>query len=288
MRWAWPAGYWFLLAAGSQTPAMAQAQPAPPVLCGSTPGPTSSGPPQIVTAILDDQTLRLADGGTVRLAAILAPARVEGAPAQPTAADAVKQLALGQSAQVLRVGPGRDRHGHQVGHVVVVRSGQSPVWLQDRLVADGLARVASTADTAACLPQLLSREDEARRARRGLWAMPAFAVRSAWRSWELRRERHTFQIVAGRVRSVETVAGGATRLRLARQGPDAFSLLLARADAEPFTARKLSLASLQGRLLRVRGWIEVWGGRPAGDDGRRTPAAPMVRLTHPEQIEVLP
>ena len=41
-----------------------------------------------------------------------------------------------------------------------------------------------------------------------------------------------------------------------------------------FEREGIDLEALEGRVVRVRGWVESWNG-------------PMIKVTHPEQIEVL-
>ena len=71
----------------------------------------------------------------------------------------------------LRFGGARaDRHGYLLAQVFVIE-GESRLWLQQELLAKGLARVYSFPDNRACLAELLAREREARAKRRGVWAL---------------------------------------------------------------------------------------------------------------------
>ena len=60
-------------------------------------------------------------------------------------------------------------------------------------------------------------------------------------------------------------------------GPDwrsDFTVSAASAARRLFERDGHDLIALEGRIIRVRGWIKWWNG-------------PMIELTHPEQIEVL-
>ena len=63
--------------------------------------------------------------------------------------------------------------------------GRNALWLQEELIAKGLARVYSFADNRACVAELLARENEARDKRLGVWgsspiASPTRSTSNAW------------------------------------------------------------------------------------------------------------
>jgi hypothetical protein len=53
-----------------------------------------------------------------------------------------------------------------------------PIWVQEELVSQGLARVYSFPDNRSCIAELLARENEARAKRLGVWGSPAYRVQS--------------------------------------------------------------------------------------------------------------
>ena len=165
-----------------------------------------------------------------------------------------------------------DRHGHLLAQVTVIR-GDDRIWLQDDLVARGLIRVFSLADARACVAALLARDDEARRARRGLWRSWAYRVEDADDVKRLGRLTHSYQLVEGTVHAV----GEGRKLiyvNFAQDWRKDFTITIARKDLAAFEAAGLDLARLPGNRVRVRGIVEWWNG-------------PMIAATHPEQIEVL-
>ena len=132
----------------------------------------------------------------------------------------------------------------------------------------GFARVYSFADNRSRVPEMIAIEQEARRARRGIWALDYYKIQHAE---GLRGTLDTFQIVEGRVRDVATVRGR-TYLNFGADWRKDFTISISRRDRRRF--KRGSIDDMRGRLVRVRGWISWRNG-------------PMINATHPEQIEVI-
>jgi hypothetical protein len=81
----------------------------------------------------------------------------------------------------------------------------------------------------------------------------------------------TFQLVEGRVREVSEV-GRRIYLNFGGDWRKDFTLTIEAGDRSRFAD---DLSGLEGRQVRVRGWLRDFNG-------------PAIRLTHPEQLEVLP
>jgi len=145
-------------------------------------------------------------------------------------------------------------------------------WVQAALLGRGLARVdAAGADPAAALASLLAVEAEARAAGRGLWGDPGLAVRPVESLG--RGDLDRFQIVEGQVLQATLVRGRAY-LNFGTDPRQDFTV-----TAEPDLVRRLEasgqdLTALQGRRIRVRGWLDWSGG-------------PRIALVRIEQIERL-
>jgi micrococcal nuclease len=164
-----------------------------------------------------------------------------------------------------------DRHGHLVAQVYIIK-GADRVWLQEALVAEGLARVY-------ILPGTRLRRGAAGprgrspRARRGLWHSWAYRVRDATDVKGLGRLTQTYQVVQGTVHAV-----GESQKRLyVNFAPDwrnDFTIVIERKRLARFEAAGLDFDRLDGARVRVRGWVEWWNG-------------PMIAASDPEQIEVL-
>jgi len=231
-----------------------------------------------VASVEDGETLVLSDGRKVRLLGVKAPSAPLGWkgeypwPFVATAKAGLSRLASGAEVELRFDERREDRYGHLLAQVTTVR-GENRVWLQDALIAKGLARVWSFADDHACVSELLAREDEARKVRRGLWHSWAYRVQDAQDVKRLGRLTHSYQLVEGIVHAI----GEGRKLiyvNFAENWREDFTITIARKDLARFEASGFDLERLPGSKIRVRGFIEWWNG-------------PMIAATHPEQIELL-
>ena len=169
-----------------------------------------------VAGIVDGETLRLSDGKIVRLIGAKAPMPPLGWrgddpwPLVDEAKEALAALASGRTVELRYGGRRSDRHGYLLAQVYIV-DGPSRIWLQQELVARGLARVYSFPDNRACVPELLAREREARANRLGVWGSSAYRIESALDVRRLDRLIHSYQLVEG---TVAAVGEGGGRLYL--------------------------------------------------------------------------
>ena len=257
----------------------------PPAVAADSPGfaaacaGLSRGPARTVVRIIDGETVGLDDGSELRLTGALAPRAIDvgaeaGAwPWEGKARDALQALVLGTSV-VLGFGGARiDRYGRLLAQAYLIEGDQQR-WVQGHLLAQGLARATTVAGNRACANELLAAEHMARVMRRGLWAEAAYQVRQAGRPAELLAYRTTFQIVEGRIARVAFVRG-VIHLNFDRNWPQAFSASLQSADRGLLGASASDAMALEGRHVRVRGWI----------DQHR--AAPVIDLSAAGSIEVL-
>ncbi|MDR6769470.1 thermonuclease family protein [Azospirillum sp. BE72] len=237
---------------------------------------SASAEPLRVTAVLDGDTLELEDGRHVRLAGIEAakPPRNAGPadgrvwPLAEAATRALSELALGR--RVALHGPAPvDRHGRLLAHLVR----EDGLWLQSALVVRGLARVHTRPDARAYAAELLAGEEEARTAGRGLWRSRVYAVRDAADPDDLARDRDGFQLVEGVVLAISK-SGGEAWLDFGADWRSDVTVHIGRAAMREVTRAGIDPLSLEGRRVRVRGWITLRNG-------------PMIEITHPEQIERL-
>jgi endonuclease YncB( thermonuclease family) len=241
--------------------------------CDLPPGETAT-----VASAVDGETLTLTDGREVRLLGIKAPAPPLGWkgedpwPFVAEAKDALDRMTSGATVVLHLDARREDRYGHVLAHVFLTKDGK-PLWLQEALVAQGFARVASLPDARACVGALLEAEREARAARRGLWRSWAYRVEDAGDPTRLGRLTRTYQLVEGTVHAV----GEGRKLLYVNFAEDwrrDFTIVIERKNLAAFEAEGLDLARLAGTRVRVRGWVEWWNG-------------PMIAASHPEQIEIL-
>lgn len=243
-----------------QAPALAKAKIAVP--------PLAAGGTVEVRSVLDGETLELADGRRVRLVDIEVPMPGAGAgrgkaALAEEARRALSDLVSAGPVELRYAGNPIDRHGRVLADVVA-----NGVWVQGALLRTGLARVRSVADERAGVPEMLALERGARRAHRGIWADPFYAVR---RPEEAARYAGSYQIVEGVVVDAAAVDGAV----FVNFGPDwhtAFSLRIGGAALKLCRVAGVDPLALEGKRLRVRGFI----------DGT---TRPTIAVTHPEQIE---
>ena len=226
-----------------------------------------------VASVVDGRTLVLDDGREVRLAAVEVAPPNESAGAAAKAA--LEALTAGQTIELRAAGdnpaPETDRYGRLFGQVYVMREGTER-WAEAELMARGNARVSARVGERACANTLLARERAARAANLGLWADPVYVVRPADDAAAVAAERGRFAIVEGKVLSVRE-SGPVIYVNFGRRWTQDFTVTIAKRNESAFTSAGLEPKRLQGRRVRVRGYVEQRGG-------------PWVEATRPEQIEL--
>src|SRR5919202_6772377 len=204
-------------------PASVAAEPQP---CAVRGGRTAA-----VAEALDGGALRLADGSEATLAGIVLPNRLDGEAGSPALAEAararVAQLTVGASVRLVAAARRPDRYGRMAAQVFA-----NGAWLQA----------------------------EARRARRGLWADPGYAVRDAEDLGALNRLVGRFAMVEGRVLAAGQ-ARGTTYLNFGRRWKEDFTVKIRGRVRDGVEAALGDPLALRGRRIRVRGWIESENGK---------------------------
>jgi endonuclease YncB( thermonuclease family) len=218
--------------------------------------------PGLVASVRDGRTLVLADGREVRLAG-LAPGG---------GGEALQHMAGGKPVRLTRLGaktvPPYDRYGRLVAFAFV---DEAPQTLQESLLAAGQARVLGRIGDKTCADALLTAENAARTAKRGLWANPNFAPLSSENVLGLEAARGHFALVEGKVVSVRE-SGATIYVNFGRRWTRDFTVTVLKRQRRVFAAAGIDLKQLEGRRIRVRGFIERRGG-------------PIIAASGPEQIE---
>ena len=179
------------------------------------------------------------------------------------ATEALRALVLGKSIELRFAGERADRYGRLQAHAFLIEDAARR-WVQGALLQQGHARAYALVGDRDCAENLLAAERPAREARRGLWAAAAYQVRPADGSADLMRLRATFQIVEGRIVSVG-LTRGSIYLNFDRNWRRGFSVSLRRDDSALLGTYADSPRGLEGRSVRVRGWIEQRRGAPVMD-----------------------
>jgi micrococcal nuclease len=226
--------------------------------------------PVAVAEVLAGDLVRLSDGRAVRLAGIRVPAADAGQPGAERFAEQARaeliRLLDGQTVRLAPADAGHDRYGRLVAQI----ERSDGLWLQGALLEQGLAQVQTRPGEAARAAEMLVLEQAARAAGRGLWAEPAFMPQDAG---ALRDGRGGFRIVRGQVLRVAPTESH-LYLNFGADWRVDFTVRVRRAELDGVFAGA-DLEGLTGRLVEVRGVVLEAGG-------------PLIELSHPEQLQVLP
>jgi endonuclease YncB( thermonuclease family) len=245
-------------------PALAQAvQPSAKAACGP-----QKAAPATVKSVTGGRSLLLEDGREILLAAIETPG--------PWARDALPALIAGQALAVEPLSGAADRYGRIPSRVFLPRDG-AVRSLEAELVARGAAMVGISGATTRngidpCRSALLAAEIAARAARLGLWSDPDYDTKAADNLAVILASRGRFAIVEGKVLSVRE-SGGTIYVNFGRRWSEDFTVTILKRISARFTAAGLEPKRLEGRRVRVRGFVEERGG-------------PWIEATAPEQFEI--
>jgi endonuclease YncB( thermonuclease family) len=219
-----------------------------------------------VNRVIDGRSFVLDDGREVRLAGIEVPAlplpQANPLAGGVAARDALAALAEGDQIVLRRAETASDRYGRVVAYAYTERDGDE-LFVQGELVGSGFARVGDRIGKRACAADLLRRETTARAARLGLWADPYYEVLNAETPADVLAHQGRFALVEGRVVSVRE-NGATIYVNFGRHWSEDFTVTVLKRNERNFAAARLDLKSLEGKRIRVRGWIEERGSGGGG------------------------
>lgn len=220
-----------------------------------------------------NDVLVLRDGRAVHLEGIRFPhANQDHAPSAVAdqAFDAINGLAKARDLTVAAVAPKQDRYDRVRGQVFSDANPSEP-WLQIALLKMGMVRVDIAPDRGECAAQLYAAEGEARAASRGLWAQPAYQLRTP--ETLSPSDTGTFQLVQGAVLSAE-VKDGRAYLDFGADWKTDFTVTISPEDMANFRGLGIDPRDYAGKTLRVRGIVQQFNG-------------PEIEVANPKQLEVL-
>jgi endonuclease YncB( thermonuclease family) len=230
----------------------------------------------VVAEVVDGDTVILdrevAGSRQVRLVGIQAPKLPLGRdgfhewPLAKDAKTALEAIVLGRTVEVGFGGNHMDRYRRLLAHL----TRDDGVWIQGAMLEQGMARVYSFADNRARVADMLERERSARAAKRGIWALGYYAIRTPESA---AKHINAFELVEGTVLDVTIVAGRAY-LNFGQNWRTDFTITLDKAALRRFSQESIRPDRYKGHAVRVRGWLQSRDG-------------PMIEATHPDQIEVL-
>jgi hypothetical protein len=218
-----------------------------------------------IAALSDARTVRLDDGRMLRLAGLeLLPG--SALPAFP-AGTKLRWRAFGDS----------DRYGRIVALAAIAEAhgaipGGTARTLQEEILAQGAAAIGAELPDAACLAPFRAAEAAARAEKRGVWNAPS-ATKNAESVGDHAALVGQFGIFEGKVLSVRE-AGTTLYVNFGSRAVRALTVIVAQPRKRAVEAGGLALMSLQGRKVRVRGFVEERGGL-------------RIEASRPEQIEIV-
>ncbi len=226
----------------------------------------------MVDQTIDGDTVELSDGRQVRLVGTQAPKLALGRenftdwPLSPQSKEKLDDLVGGRRVDLAFGGVRRDRHGRTLAHLVR----DDGLWVQGAMLAAGMSRVYTFADNRAGVASMLEFERAARADQLGIWRHPFYAIRSPREAAGL---VGGFELVEGEVLNAADARSG-TYLNFGRDWSTDFTVFVQRQDRRIFDEDGFDLLALEGRRVRVRGWLVERDG-------------PMIEVSHPEQIEIV-
>lgn len=216
-----------------------------------------------------NDVLVMTDGRALHLEGIRLPnAAQDHAPQAITdkAFAELESLAEGGALTARAVYPKEDRYDRVRAQVFTADG----TWLQMELLKKGLARVEISPDRGECNRDLYAAEAEARQAKLGLWADPAYASRAPDK---LAGDAGTFQIVVGRVQTT-AANDGRVFLNFGADWRHDFTVMISSDDMKTFKKMGVDPLNYEGKLVRVRGIVQMQNG-------------PLIAVGNPKQIELL-
>lgn len=220
-----------------------------------------------VTYVFDGDTVEIDGHERVRFIGINTPEIAhDGRPAQPMAERAKAELRALLRRHHERIGLryGRERHDryHRLLAHLYLRDGTSiEEWLLER----GLATTLAIPPDVRSIGCYRAAERRARRAHRGIWALPAYQPLD---STHLHGRINGYRLIRGRVvhvgwthRSVWLDLAGGVGLRIDRRDLSYF--------------RSLDLRHIKDRVVLARGWVHSYHGEP------------RMRIRHPAALEIV-
>jgi endonuclease YncB( thermonuclease family) len=227
-----------------------------------------------VVEVIDPLTVQLEGGGLYTLSGIEIPDfnPYSPGPITQTAIRVLKDLLTG--AEVVTYGPAKikgeevsDRMGR---HLAQMQKKGNGAWVQGTLITLGLARVKTERRTPEMAAEMLALEAKARAAKVGLWALPEYQIITPA---DALGKKGSFQIVEGKVVST-SMKQNRVYINFGDNWKDDFTATIAPEFRTNFFKGKLDPLKLNGKTIRVRGWVDEYNG-------------PFIEIDHPERIEVL-
>lgn len=239
------------------------------VACGHAAGacPPAAGLPVTIDHVVGSDHLRLSDGRIIRLAGIAVPAIAE--------ADARLFVMTMTRHAAIRLHPlstAPDRYGRMLARLSL-GEGDKTTWMEQALIAAGLALATLTPGENDCFSALAAAESAARHARAGYWGVDGAMVIAPSRLDEVSAAIGRFAVYEGKISRI-AIRDYAIFLDFGEDWKRSLSIMLPRRQRAEVEAVIGPMQRLEGKTVQIRGIAERG-------------SALRLRLTRPQQIRVI-
>ena len=234
-----------------------------------------------VSAVGPRLELRLADGRMVRLVGLDPAGQTPDDPdLEDRSRTAFAKLIVGRnvSVRVLSAAPDRWNRIVALGFVSAPAEGERSDNLAARAIGLGFGRYLAEPAARGCRNAFIAAETIARTAKLGLWSDPYYAVLAVDDQTAFVERSGTVVVAEGRLTAI---VPGPFRTKLRFASPDqgshgghTLSATILPRTMKTFEGRRLILSSFLGRVLRLRGLLDLRFG-------------PQIEIADPDQIEVI-
>lgn len=232
-----------------------------------------------IVEVVDGDTVILSSGKQVRMVGTQAPKLALSRkdfvdwPLADLAKTELENIALGKKVELQYGGLKIDRHHRILAHLFITDEDGQKIWLQEYMLKQGLARTYSFKDNRSCIAELLAAETAARADGTNIWSDHYYDIIHANNLQKLNQKHGTYQLIEGKLNKFE-YRYGQLYFNFGDNYRTDFTINVGKSHRMAFAQSKIDFASLVGKTIRVRGWLEQRGG-------------PMIEATHPEQLEFL-
>ena len=225
-----------------------------------------------VTDIIDGVTLDIDNKTKVRLSGIWVPWENDNEPGDTVRRASVLLRNVSQDRYVRLYQTKNEKIGraNRLSQQLAQVERDDGLWLQGVLLYAGLATVMTSEANPELSARMYAIEADARKRKAGMWADPLWDILGAGSVKDYVNE---YRVVEGNVFST-ALRNNIFYINFSRDWKTDFTIAIPTDKRMSFARRGVDLMSLNGKRIRVRGWIRNNNG-------------PMIEVTHPEQIEIL-
>lgn len=225
-----------------------------------------------VTDVIDGVTIDIDNKTKVRLSGIWVPWENDNEPGDTVRRASVLLKKVVQDRYVRLYQTMNEKVGrtNRLGQEMAQVERDDGLWLQGILLYAGLATVMTSESNPELAARMYAVEADARKRKAGLWADPRWNVLS---SGNVKDYLNEYRVVEGTVFST-AMRNNIFYINFSRDWKTDFTIAIPTEKRMAFSRQGVNLMGLNGKHLRVRGWIRNHNG-------------PMIEVTHPEQIELL-